>query len=216
MSTDLAGASPKMNEFESASYYPSTGCGLEGISLNQTNHMPILAGHFQTLTGGGNWPSGSSPRSFWLMGTSQYGESECSISGATQVIPSNAVNGFIFAFPPTMPAPIASPLTPSYVDHTQTPQCTWTKRANDSSLDLKDEVQAYFLGSQQQIVLEIPGEVKGEGQVDVLDVHGRVLITKSTQAGTQEIDASMLSAGIYLVRTVQDGLPVSVKKLRVK
>ena len=216
LAVDMQGGSPKMNEYETASYYPSEGCGIEGISLNPTNGLPYMAGYFQTLPGGANWPSGNDPRSFWLLSTSPYAEGLCWTSGETQPMPSNA--SYIGLFFPwgSMPAATASPLTSAFQDQVETPQCSFSKLAGGSELENEAQVQAYFLERQERIVVEIPSDVKGEGQIELLDLQGRLLVTLSAKAGKQAIDTRGLSKGIYLVRTEMAGLPMTVKKLMVK
>ncbi len=218
LTISLQGASPKMNEYELNSYYPSKGCAIQGISLNQGNNMPYMVGHFQTLPGGNNWPSGNNPRSYWMMATTAFAEGYCSTSGQTLPMPSNANSPFDFYFWAPMPAPTTSPLTHSLQDPIETLQCFFAKRASESGVDseVKGEVQSYFLVGQQQIIVEIPSEEKGPGQIEILDLQGRVLIATPAQAGKQAIDTHTLSKGIYLVRTKVPGLPLTVKKLMVQ
>ena len=217
LTVNLQGTSPKMNEYELTSYYPSEGCAIQGISTNPGNGLPYMVGHFQTLSGGNNWPSGNDPRSFWLLGTDPFAEGLCSTSGQTQVLASNHTN--VPAFFPwgVMPAPVAPSLTHVFVDVTETPQCSYMKMAPSGlEIETRGEVEAYFLPGPQEILIEIASEEAAAGQAEVLDLQGRVLITVPVQNGKQAISTEGLSKGIYLVRTKVNGLPLTVKKLMVE
>gem|GEM_PF-6120086 len=218
LAVNMQGLSPKMNEYEMSSYYPSEGCSLEGISFNPVNNRPYMVGTFQTKPGGSNWPSGSNPRSMWLMRTTEFAEGYCSTSGQTQPFTTNNFNLSYFVLPTPMPTPTNSPLTSSPVDPVAISQCTFPKQSFEGTLGLESatEVQTYFLADREQIIVEVPSEEKRVGQTELVDLQGRVLVTATAQAGKQFIDTQMLSKGIYLVRTQIPGVPVAVKKVMVQ
>lgn len=218
LAVNMQGLSPKMNEYEMSSYYPSEGCSLEGISLNPNNGLPYMVGTFQTQPGGNSWPSGNDPRSFWLMRTTAFAEGYCSTSGQTQPFTSNTSDVFDFFFQSPMPTPVTSPLTSSVEDPVAIPQCSFPKQSFIGSLGLESatDVQTYFLSDQEQIIVEIPSDEERIGQTELLDLQGRVLMTATAKAGKQAMDTHMLSKGIYLVRTNIPGRPVSVKKVMVQ
>jgi hypothetical protein len=65
------------------------------------------------------------------------------------------------------------------------------------------KLQLYPNPATDQLMVSVPG-THPQGQVQVIDAHGALVLSRSIKDASTTLDVGMLAPGLYLVR-VQDG-----------
>lgn len=207
--------SVQFNEYETTDAYSPAETRLVDLDYFAAQGQYLLGGHYRAAPGTA-WPLWPTDVAFWLISANPDGSSDCSTDNDptdVDIDPDTAV--------PTLQIVTndldQSPLGYVDVDMGYFNQCAIAKRASLQATQAEGPntaVLAYQDGSGQMVV-RIPGEAKGQVDVTLVDLQGRVLARMALPAGEHHLTTLPLRAGVYFLRFQGGGLPDNVLKMAV-
>lgn len=211
----LSGNPIQFNEYQTNGLFPAGETAFHGLDYNRMTQQHVIVGKFSNSDVGGDWPWGNNPNAFWAVGADRLGISECNdevVPAAPYLTPLVTNLGFTTRLLPQIQP---SPLQMEKVDPFSAKQCPSGKRSNHAISEQSGGIVVAYEAAAGLITLSVQGEVTGGGTIQLMSLEGKVLATQPAKSGSQTLNTSQLSKGIYLVRYSVPGIAQGVKKVMV-
>lgn len=216
LSLDLPGNPIQFNEYESAGLFAANGTQFWGMEWNPVSSNHVMVGKFRTTAGDPNWPWGADLNSFWAVSSDNIGNANCSQFDSAAVVNLLPQNPNLSHQNNALPTPVPSPLNVAARDTLSATQCAILKTRGVEAETKETELLVRYDLAAEEIKVEILAEVKGAGQLQLLNMQGQILRQSPAIGGVNVFDAQSLASGIYILRYDVPGIATGARKLAIR